>query len=185
MNSRTLFISLFLVAVIFNHPVQAETGEKTAQRCFGCHGTKGNSSNSMFPILAGQQAAYIRNQLNAFSQDQRENGMMQNIAKNLTAEEIKNLAHFFAQQKPKSAGGDAQLTAAGKKLSSMCLGCHGNKAEGRGQFPRLAGQHAAYLVKQLQNFKQGKRQGGPMPSVAKKLSDQDIKALAAYFASLN
>lgn len=184
MNPHTVFTALFMLMLCFNPTAMAKSGEQLSQQCIGCHGVKGNSQMPSRPTLAGQQESYLKNQLYAFAKGTRNNVMMQNIAKNLSDDDIKQLAQFFSQQKTKSAGGDAKLKDTGRKLSSMCLGCHGNNAQGRGQFPRLAGQHATYLTKQLQNFKQGKRQGGPMPSIAKGLSNQDIKALAAYFASL-
>lgn len=182
MNPHTLTVPLLLLALGISQAVNA--GETKATQCFGCHGQNGDSTNPMFPKLAGQQADYLSKQLKAFRDGSRKNGMMQGMAKNLSDTDIKNLASYFAQQKTKSSGGDAELAITGKEKAGMCLGCHGNKGQGRGTFPRLAGQHADYLIKQLQNFKQGERSGGPMPSMVKTLSEQDIKALAAYFASL-
>ncbi|MDD5114149.1 MAG: cytochrome c, partial [Methylobacter sp.] len=78
----------------------------------------------------------------------------------------------------------ATLAKAGQTKASMCLGCHGIQGEGKGQFPRLAGQHPNYLVSQLTNFKNGSRKSGPMQGVVSSLSDQDYKELAAYFGSL-
>jgi cytochrome c553 len=66
----------------------------------------------------------------------------------------------------------------------MCQGCHGSAGQGNGQFPRLAGQRPDYLVKQLNNFKEGKRSNGQMKAVAGSLSEEDMKALAAYFSAL-
>ncbi len=182
MNPYTLFVPLLLLALSISQAVNA--GETKATQCFGCHGQNGNSNIPLNPNLAGQQADYLNKQLKAFRDGSRNNAIMQGMAKNLSDTDIKNLAEYFAQQKTKSAGGNADLAKTGKEKAGMCLGCHGNKAQGRGSFPRLAGQHADYLIKQLQNFKQGKRTGGPMPSMVKNLSEQDIKALAAYFASL-
>jgi cytochrome c553 len=76
------------------------------------------------------------------------------------------------------------LAKTGQAKASMCLGCHGSSAEGNGQFPRLAGQHPGYLVKQLSSFKEGVRKNGHMQAIAGTLSEDDMKALAAYFGSL-
>jgi cytochrome c553 len=80
-----------------------------------------------------------------------------------------------------SADGDA---AAGKTKAAACGACHGvdgNSASG--QFPKLAGQNASYIVEQLSDFKSGKRANPIMAPMAKGLSDQDMQDVAAYFAS--
>jgi cytochrome c553 len=66
----------------------------------------------------------------------------------------------------------------------MCSGCHGETSAGNGQFPRLAGQHPDYLVKQLTSFKDGSRKASQMQAIATTISEEDMKALAAYFGSL-
>lgn len=109
---------------------------------------------------------------------------MKNVALGLSDEDMENLAAYFASLQPISAGGDSELARIGEKQSAMCLGCHGTGAKGKGQFPRLAGQHPAYLVKQLIAFKTGQRKSNPMAAVTAKLSEQDIEVLAAYFGSL-
>lgn len=161
-----------------------KAGEQKASVCTGCHGPKGVSTDSQFPRLAGQQAAYLVNQLKAFKQGSRENSIMKNMAQGLSDDDMANLAAYFAAQAPKSAGGDPDLAKAGEAKSAMCLGCHGAGAKGNGQFPRLAGQHPDYIAKQLTGFKDGTRKGSPMSAVAANLSKDDIKALAAYFGSL-
>ena len=83
-----------------------------------------------------------------------------------------------------SAAYGAGDTAAGKKLSATCQGCHGvDGNSSSGQFPRLAGQHADYLVKALEDYKSGARNNAIMAGFAATLSDQDRRNLAAYFAS--
>lgn len=162
----------------------AKAGEQKSETCVGCHGQNGNSNSPQWPKLAGQQASYLENQLKAFKSGQRSNTMMQAIANNLSDDDIGDLAAYFSSQKPASAGADATLAKAGQPKASMCLGCHGIQGEGKGQFPRLAGQHPNYLVSQLVNFKNGSRKSGPMQGVASSLSDQDYKELAAYFGSM-
>ncbi|MEC4747615.1 c-type cytochrome [Methylomicrobium sp. Wu6] len=162
----------------------AAAGAEKAAMCAGCHGPNGKSSNSQWPNLAAQQPAYLAAQLKAFKSGARTNPMMQSMIGNLNDQDIENLAAYFAGQPAAKAGGDAALVKTGADKSGMCLGCHGAQAQGSAQIPRLAGQHPGYLVAQLKNFKEGTRQGGPMQSMASTLSDDDMKALAAYFGSL-
>ena len=159
-------------------------GKEMAGKCYGCHGPEGNSKNSNFPILAGQKSAYLVNQLRAFRDGTRENAMMQNMAANLSDQEINNLAAYFGSMKNKSAGGDADLAKKGESKVIMCFGCHGQGAIGMGVTPRLAGQHPAYLKKQLQAFKDGSRKSGTMRGIANMLSDDDMAAVAEHMGSL-
>ncbi|MEY3289050.1 MAG: hypothetical protein RLZZ419_1292 [Pseudomonadota bacterium] len=159
-------------------------GEQKAATCMGCHGPKGKSTSAQWPNLAGQQSSYIVNQLNAFKSGARNNPMMQSMAANLSDDDINNLAAYYSSQPGVSAGGDPNLEKSGQTKAAMCLGCHGSSAEGNGQFPRLAGQHPDYLIKQLSSFKQKVRQNGHMQAIAGTLSEDDMKALAAYFGSL-
>lgn len=178
-----VFLSLFVSGFACAAPDIA-AGKEKAVGCFGCHGADGNSKNPNFPILAGQKPAYLVNQLRAFRDGTRKNGMMQNIAANLTDAEINNLAAFFASVKNNRAGGDKVLAKQGESKASMCFGCHGDKATGMGVTPRLAGQQPAYLQRQLQVFKDGSRKNGPMSGISKMLSEEDIKAVTEYMGSL-
>ena len=82
------------------------------------------------------------------------------------------------------AAGDA---AAGQSKSAVCGACHG--ADGNSmnpEWPKLSGQHAGYIAKQLADFKSGARLNDPakvMENIAAKLSDDEIAALGGYFAS--
>ncbi|WP_305906433.1 c-type cytochrome [Methylomarinum sp. Ch1-1] len=185
---RVQQIAVFSVLLGFFTPhvgaADIEAGKNKASMCAGCHGLDGASNNPMFPRLAGQSAMYLENQLKAFKSGARTSPMMQGMAAGLSDEDMKNLAAYFASLPAKSAGGDADLAKQGKEKVAMCLGCHGNDAQGRGQFPRLAGQHPQYLAKQLNAFKQGERTGGPMGAMSKNLSAQDIKEISAYLGSL-
>jgi len=159
-------------------------GKTMAGRCVGCHGSEGNSQNPNFPSLAGQKSAYLVNQLRAFRAGTRENGMMQNMAANLSNEEINNLAAYFGSLKNKSAGGDSALAEKGQSKVAMCFGCHGQGAKGMGVTPRLAGQQPAYLKRQLQAFKDSSRKNGPMRGIANMLSDDEMSAVTEHMGSL-
>jgi cytochrome c553 len=182
------FILSFFLAIFFTWPVSAAdsaAGEQKASLCVSCHGQRGSSGNAQWPNLAAQQPLYLVNQLKAFKTGNRSNAMMQSMATHLSNEDMDNLAAYFSSQKPAKSGGvDPTLAKSGEAKASMCLGCHGFTAEGKGQFPRLAGQHPEYLEQQLKNFKGGSRKSGPMQAITANLSEADFKALAAYFGSL-
>lgn len=158
--------------------------EKKAADCFVCHGDKGKSDDPQWPSLAGQQSVYLVNQLNAFKSGARANPVMQAQAGKLSAEDINNYGAYFAVQQPAKAGGDPVLAKQGKAKATVCLGCHGKSGEGNGEFPRLGGQHPEYLVEQLTRYKNGIRKNTAMQAIAGNLSDEEIKALAAFFGSL-
>ncbi|MDD5580842.1 MAG: cytochrome c [Methylobacter sp.] len=182
----SLFLSLIL-ACFWTLPIFAAdtaAGEQKAAICSSCHGPQGKSSNPQWPNLAAQQSLYIINQLKAFKSGDRQNTLMQPLAANLSEEDINNLAAYFSSQQAAKAGGDPTLAKSGQAKAAMCMGCHGSSSEGNGLFPRLAGQHPEYLEQQLKNYKQGSRNGGPMQAIAASLSEEDMKALAAYFGSL-
>jgi cytochrome c553 len=184
MQSISLSLCLGYFLAIPASAADAKAGEQKAESCVGCHGPKGNSTNPQWPKLAGQQASYLENQLAAFKSGQRSNAMMQALASNLSEGDISDLAAYFSSQKPASASADATLAKAGQSKASMCLGCHGNTGEGRGQFPRLASQHPDYLALQLKGFKEGARKSGPMQAITSGLTEADFKELAAHFGSL-
>ena len=184
---RKLVSGVFLLLMFSGSALAAPdiaVGKEMAGRCFGCHGPEGNSQNSNFPSLAGQKSAYLVNQLRAFREGTRENGMMQNMAANLSDADINNLAAFFGSMTMKSAGGDADLAKKGESKVAMCFGCHGVGATGMGVTPRLAGQHPAYLKRQLKAFKDGSRKNGPMRGIANMLSDDDMAAVVEHMGSL-
>ncbi len=181
---RIVLCLTLLVQMSSLFAADAESGKQKAAMCFGCHGQNGQSSSASFPILAGQTAPYLVKQLNDFKSGTRSNPMMQNMASGLSKQDIINLATFFSSVQTKSAGGNAKLALTGKDKFNQCAGCHGSKAEGRASFPRLAGQHPDYIIKQLQAFKSGTRENGTMKAMASGLSDQDMKAIAAYLGTL-
>lgn len=167
------------------------------QVCSTCHGVTGNSVSPNFPRLAGQQAAYIEEQLKNFRSHQRADPegfeYMWGISRKLTDEQIKGLGEYFSKQVPNTIaadGADAKTLAEGKNIFEngvpeqnviACQACHGAKAEGIGAFPRLAHQHKDYLLKQLDIFQytQG-RPGTPMESVSHPLTGENKLAVAAY-----
>jgi cytochrome c553 len=185
-NNTTISLLFFLTSLFCSTAYTADikAGAEKATACIGCHGQNGISSSPQWPNLAGQQPAYLSNQLKAFRDKTRKNPTMEGMAANLSDADIANLSAYFASLQPKSAGGDKTLATAGKEKFAMCQGCHGATAAGNGIFPRLAGQHPAYLAKQLKAFKEGSRKSGPMQSMAATLSPEDIKSITAYLGNL-
>lgn len=166
-------------------------GEKKAQVCVACHGANGNSATPMFPVLAGQNARYLYLQLKDFKEGARKDPTMTPMAAYLTTEDMQDLAAYFAAQKPQGIkfNPDPARVKLGfaKSEEVLCSMCHLGGMKGQNEIPKLAGQHYAYIVKQLTDFKARKRtnDAGNMTAVAQTLSDEDIINIAHYIASLN
>lgn len=169
------------------------------QVCSSCHGVTGNSISPAFPKLAGQQHDYLVTQLAEFKSHNRSdpNGTryMWGFAR-LSAAQAEGLATYFSRQRasvgpagpPEQVAEGARLFHEGVPQSGvpMCSTCHGPYAEGNGSFPRLAGQHADYLAKQLMIFRSTDQRpaGVAMKQIAHDLNDRQILALSAYLQGL-
>lgn len=171
--------------------------------CVACHGLEGNSMTPDNPHLAGQIEQYLYKQLVNFkaADDKpaaRDNAIMAGMVAALTDEDMRNVAAWYASQKlkPEAAKDEASI-ALGKKLWRQgdfkkgipaCAGCHGPAGAGLpAQYPRLAGQFAAYTELQLKAFRVGERANDPesmMRMIAAKMSDVEIKAVSDYAAGL-
>ena len=170
---------------------QADAAVKDkAQVCVACHGPNGNSTDPQYPILAGQTARYIYLQLKDFKEGRRHDAQMEPMAKNLSSEDMLALADFYSKHKPAPTGfkADGAKVAVGAKKADevLCTMCHSGGFMGQNEIPRVAGQHYAYIKKELTDFKARARtnDAGNMTSVASTLSDTDIENLAQYIANL-
>jgi cytochrome c553 len=182
-----------LVAAILLSPVCAQDEAVTTQlaaTCAACHGPDGNSTNPIYPILAGQSWRYIYIQLKDFNEGRRKDPQMSPVAANLTKDQMMALGNHFAAQKQKPIGfkADAGRVAAGRKLNDtvLCPMCHLGDFVGQNEIPRVAGQWPQYVKKQLEDFRARRRtnDGGNMTSVSAGLSDDDIESLSQYIANL-
>ena len=174
-----------------------------SQVCVACHADDGNSALPANPKLAGQFPEYLHKQLANFKAQggkkaERENAVMAGMVANLSEEDMRNVAGYYAAQKLKpETARSKELAAQGQKLYrggnlasgvAACAACHGPDGAGiPGQYPRLSGQFAAYIEAQLTAFKSGARSNdasGMMRGIAARMSEPEIKAVAEYVAGL-
>ena len=177
----------------------AKTHGIVNQVCAACHGIDGNSPLSANPSLAGQHPEYLLKQLTEFKSGARSNAVMAAMVANLSLDDMRNLAAYYAAQIPQQMGArDKELVAQGRKLYrggnasnslAACAGCHSPNGSGiPAQYPRLASQHADYVAAQLKAFRAGDRANDPnqmMRATAVKLTDKEIAALAEYISGLH
>jgi cytochrome c553 len=193
-RSRAASLLAGLAAVCFVTAARAqdaEAGRVKAAVCAACHGADGNSTSPQFPILAGQTARYIYVELRDFKEGRRSDATMSPFAQALSKEDMFDLGAFFAAQRPRATDfkTDPVKVERGRKKAeeTLCSMCHLGGLKGQNEIPRVAGQHHDYVVKQLGDFKHGRRtnDAGNMASVSKTLSDQDIDDLAHYLVTLD
>ena len=170
--------------------VAQDAAPAKAALCAACHGPAGKATDPAFPILAGQTARYLYLQLRDFQEGRRSDPQMSPMAKDLSRDEMRELADYYAKQKPppqafKVDAAKAKLGRA-KADETLCTMCHLGGFAGQNEVPRVAGQNYDYIVKQLGDFKARRRtnDAGNMTAVAGTLSDDDIESLAQYIANL-
>jgi cytochrome c553 len=171
------------------------------QVCSNCHGVTGTATSPNFPNLAGQPEVYLSNQLHELKGHSRSDPAgyeyMWGISRSLTDKQIQEIAAYFAAQKlrPQPIEGSAAQIDGGSAIFAgglpekgipPCGSCHGPQGMGNEKFPRLAGQHADYLVKQLTVFQRTdeRPEGSIMKTVAHNLTQENITNVAAYLQAL-
>ena len=198
------------------HWGDAKAGAVKAGACAACHGLDGNPTDAQYPRLAGMPERYVAQQLALFKSGQRNSGMaavMMPMAAPLSAQDMRDLGAYFAQQKASSGIADDTPIAAGpyagmkyfevgQKLFRggdparglpACMACHGPTGAGNPgpAYPHVAGQQSAYSVRRLQEYRTGTTtQSDPhsfniMATVAKSLTDEEIQALGSYLQGLH
>jgi cytochrome c553 len=187
----------------------AEAGASKAGVCVACHGVNGNSTNPEWPVLAGQNAAYLREQLAMFKARKRINEIMYPIVAQMSEQDFADVAAYFAAQTPAGLEADPSYWKAGEALYKAgdatrnipaCTACHGPSGQGNAGagYPALRAQHSVYTVKQLQDYLTKNRYRDPadaatvnqtrnsamMMTIAARLTPEDIRNLASYLQGL-
>lgn len=192
--ARATFMAASAWTTLLAHAAEPEQLATTL--CAACHGPDGNSVDPAIPKIAGKDAGYLRKQLKHFAAGQRRSEPMSPIAQTLSEDDVVGLAKFFGTRKPSSGTvSDAALAASGKLLYEdgnsdtgvpACSSCHQSNGSGNTRFPQVAGQHAAYSLQQLTDFKAGRRATDRlMATVGQRLTAQEMKAVSEYMASLD
>ncbi|MFM2121301.1 MAG: hypothetical protein RL722_2769 [Pseudomonadota bacterium] len=175
----------------------AAKGKTKAAMCIGCHGIEGYKASFpevyQVPKISGQGAKYIASALTAYRKGERKHPTMKGIAGSLTDADIADLAAFYAADvKPSSAAAPAPSAEVAELLKKgNCASCHG---EGMNKpidpsYPKLAGQHADYLLVALKAYKTTNnanvgRGNAIMAGMAAPFNNAELKQLAGYIASL-
>jgi cytochrome c553 len=177
--------------------IQKAAEEQAVNLCSTCHGPRGISTSPEFPILAAQRAGYLAAQIDAFRKQTRAekdaHDFMWGIASRLDEKIVAGIAAYYASQPPAPGRtDDPSLIAKGKELFDKglpdrgipaCATCHGASGEGIADFPRLAGQHAKYIAKQLNYIQQLTRAAPVMHGIVKDMTASEIQAVAVYVQS--
>jgi cytochrome c553 len=186
----------------------ATAGAAKAATCTACHGLNGNSVNPDWPVLAGQNAAYLSDQIQRYRSGKRMNVLMQPMVQALTDQDIADLAAYYAAQTPAGLEADPSYWKAGEKLYRggdakrsipACLACHGPVGRGNpaAGYPALRAQHSVYTVKQLTDYSvdarygkdaQGRSLASPnasmMNTIASRLTAEDRRNLSSYIQGM-
>lgn len=199
MTTSRLFLCL-LISISANTYVFASgnpaVGKEKSVSCQGCHGPDGNSYSPTWANLASQNKTYLVKQIRDFQSGNRKDETMSPMVTGLGQKDIDDISAYFSRQKVMAD--ESAKSIVGKKLyeggnrysrTPACAGCHGPNGVGNdpGVIPRLAGQKAGYTAKTLRDFKSGARtndRSGMMQSIAARMSDKEIDAVATYLAGM-
>lgn len=197
----------------------AENGANMVAVCANCHGDDGNSASASFPKIAGLGEKYLLTQLMAIRNMNGENPkapvrdvtLMTGMLDGKSDQDLADIAAFYNAKELQLTGAteakvqlnsgqvvDAlklgeQIFRAGNAETAVpsCTGCHSPRGQGNAPagFPRLGGQYAEYIAKQLEDYRAGRRQTDGaamiMRGVAKNMSDAEIEAVSNYISGLN
>lgn len=198
-----LFVSLLLtlgISGLAHAAGDAAAGQGKIAMCSACHNADGNSMVPNFPKLAGQGERYLLKQMHDIKSGARPVVEMTGMLDAMTEQDLADIAAWYASQKGTIGAADPALVEHGEALYRggklvdgvpACTGCHSPNGEGLdlAVYPKLNGQHADYIAKQLTDFREGDRTNDGdamiMRSIAAKLSNKDIKALSSYINGLN
>ncbi|SFH61789.1 Cytochrome c553 [Collimonas sp. OK307] len=173
-------------------------GRQLAQACAACHGINGNTANpALYPNLAGQAPAYLELQLANFKSGERPNPIMKGFAASLKESDMHDLSMYFGAQAVKAQlSSNHELEEKGKRIftkgsaagAPACASCHGAEGHGQAAFPRIASQPAGYTLEQLHVYRDAPKFNNPLATVMKgvavKLSEDEMKSVSAYIATV-
>lgn len=165
-----------------------KVGRKVSAVCANCHGDGGNSTKPSVPDLAGQNPAYLLEQVRQFADGRRRYEFMEGMIRAMNSDEKIGMVLFYAAQPvtPKPVA-DAALLAKGQEIfGKNCFRCHGDMGRGNDQIARIAGQQTDYLRSTLKRYRDGPntRANSIMTPNTKLLTDADIESLVAYVSSM-
>ena len=195
--ARGIAIALVVSGAFATAAVAQDAKTIATTVCAACHTEDGNSVVPMFPKIAGLQEEYIVKQLRDFQSGRRKSDIMAPVVAALKVEDYLPLGTYFSAQKMKAGEVDNKKLADFGKLIFFdgnedsglpaCVGCHQAQGAGYSIYPRIGGQHVTYVSQQLKNFAAGDRSNDAsrfMRVVAKRMTAEEIDAVAAYVATL-
>ena len=199
LSTALLFCASVVVSQVATAQGDAAAGEGKVALCATCHGAAGVSQIPANPNLAGQNAGYLAKQLEDYKSGARSDLTMTAMVATLSDQDILDIAAYYASQGVEVTGAEAESLDLGETLyragnkdiaSSACSACHSPTGQGNAPagFPSVSGQHAAYTLKQLKDFRAGTRANdlnGMMRTTVERLTDTELEALANYLAGLN
>ena len=198
-----LFISLLLtlgISGLAHAAGDAAAGQGKIAICSACHNADGNSLVSSFPKLAGQGERYLLKQMQDIKSGNRPIVEMTGMLDAMTDQDLEDISAWYNSQKGTLGAADPELAERGQELYQggkladgmpACIGCHSPNGAGidLAVYPKLNGQHADYIAKQLTEFREGIRNNDGdsmiMRTIAAKMSNKDIKAVSSYIQGLN
>lgn len=164
-----------------------DAGKKASFFCANCHGEEGISKTPDVPNLAGQNPAYLLEQIRKFGSGERKDKFMQGLIKMLKEEERLQIALFYAAAVvPPSAASAAQVARGKELFGKLCVRCHGEQARGNETIARLAGQKLPYLQKTITRYRDqtGERNNQLMSIATAGLKNEEVAALANYITQM-
>jgi cytochrome c553 len=171
-------------------PALAASLSETLPTCLACHGENGRSETPEVPSLGAQPAPFVLIQLYQFREKQRIAEPMNEMAKDLTDDDLREFSEAIAKlppPPPATEAPDPSRMARGQELSAKhrCGFCHNPDFSGHDQIPRIGDQREDYLTKTLSEYKSGARQGydPSMAEVAQGIGDTEITDLAYFLAN--
>lgn len=194
-------LGMSLSASLYAEPGDPERGKELSTPCIACHQADGNSVNPAWPKIAGKDQGYLFKQLMDYKAGDRSHALMNPQVAQLDEQDMRHLAAYFSTQTtaPGRTSADEETLALGKQVYfggnvsegvAACVACHGPTGKGNpaALFPKMAAQHGAYSLDQLNQFSRGQRANDPgrmMRIVSSRMSEEEMKAVSEYIATLD